>query len=151
MEGPAGVAARTVESGMSAFERVEIVFEVRPCPAGRRMAPFTVCNPSVRQVIGRNGLSETPLVTQLALHRSSFELTDGRLEMAALAGSNSMCGNEMKTSLGVLGYQPCRRPVRLSVASFTIQTKRRSVRIGMAPAAAAGDVSRDRPSVVVTS
>lgn len=151
LESPAGVAACTVESGMSAFERVEIVLKVRPCPACRSMAAFAVCHPAVRQVVGGVGLCETPLMAQLALHRRSFILTDGRLEMAALTGSHGMRGNEMETRPGMLRDQPCWRPVHLSVASLAIQSKRRGVRIGVAPATATGDISRDRSSVVMTS
>lgn len=118
------MAACAVKTGMSAFEREEIVFEVRSGPTGRRMAAFAICGPAVRQVIGRNGLGKISLVTQLALHRGTFELTNGCLEMAAFTRSHGMGGNEMKPRSSMLGDQPCRRPVRLSMTPFAIQTER---------------------------
>ena len=144
------MAFRAVESGVSAFEREEIVIEVRSRPAGGCMTAFAIRCPAVRNVVGRIGLSQIPLVTQFALNRCSFELTNGRLEMAALTGSHGMCRHEMETSPGVLGDQSCRRPVRLAMTPLTIKTKRRSVRVGMTAAAAAIDVGHNRSSIVMT-
>ena len=118
------MAFRAVESGMSAFEWEEIVIEVCSRPAGGCMTAFAISCPAVRDVVGKIGLGEISLMTQLALNRSSFELTDSRLEMAALTRSHGVSCHEMKASPGVLGNQPCRGPVRLAMASFTVQTQR---------------------------
>jgi len=150
LEVSAGMTTRAVEAGMCAGEREEVMHEVRACPTYRSMAPLAAGSPAVRRVVGGVGPGETSLVAELALQRSPPELTDGRLEVAALTRSHGVRGYEMETRPGVLGDEPRRRPVHLSMATLAIEPERRGVRIGVAPTAAPGDIDRDRPPVVVT-
>jgi len=122
---------------MSAGKREEVVLEVRPAPSRGSMTPFAAARPTIRQVVGRVGLGKVPLVTQLALHRGTFELPDGGLEVAALTGNHRVSGYEMEASIGMFGDKAGRCPVQLFVASLTIQSKSRSMRIRVTAAAAA--------------
>lgn len=76
LESPTYMAAYTIQAGMSADERKEVVLETAAAPARGSMTPFTAGCPAVRNVVRGYGLGEISLVTQLALHRSPPELTD---------------------------------------------------------------------------
>jgi hypothetical protein len=115
------------------------------------MASLAAGSPTVRRVVGDVGPGEIPLVAELTLHRSPPELTDGRLEVAAFTRSHSMGSYEMEARPSVLDNEPYRRPVHLSMATLTIEPKRRGVWVWVAPTTAPGNVGHDRSPVVVTS
>ena len=121
LESPTYMAAYTIQAGMSADERKEVVLETAAAPARGSMTPFTAGCPAVRNVVRGYGLGEISLVTQLALHRSPPELTDRCLEVTALTGSYCVCGYEMETGIGMLCDQSGWSPVQLFVASLAIQ------------------------------
>jgi len=137
LEIPAGVTAHTVEARMSAGKREEVVLEVPAAPSRGSVASLAGCCPAVGNMVRGYGLSKVSLVTKLTLHRSTPELTYGRLEVAALTRSYCVRSDEVEASIGMLGDKAGRSPVQLFVTSLTIQPKSRSVRVRMTTAAAA--------------
>jgi hypothetical protein len=68
-------------------EREEVMLEIPACPARGSMAALAIGCPAVRGVVGGPGLCESPLMAELTLSRSSAQLSDSRLEVAALTRS----------------------------------------------------------------